>query len=316
MGPEAFARALALQIRDEVAPLLGRPEARERTGTAHGGDPTFAIDERAERVAAAAFEERGDLAYFTEDAGLVVLGAPAHLFLLDPIDGTRPAMAGYESCCVSVAVAPYGTGLTVADLTYGCVVELPTGTVFEARRGEGARGEGRELRPAATREPRAAIWAGGFRGQPSVPTVTVLEGLFDTPGAEGAFFDQGSAAFSLTRLATGQLDAYVDVGQAIVERVPGMEEAFRAVGGGHVLNTTTYDTAAGYLVLAGLGLPVTDALGRPVDEIPLFAPDGSATLVSSAAACTPELHSEVLRVVEEGLGRLAAAVAGSDLSRR
>src|SRR5687767_14733676 len=125
--------------------MLGRPEARERVGTAHGGDPTFAIDERAERVATEAFEERGNVAYFTEDAGLRMLGRPEHLFLVDPIDGTRPAMAGFESCCVAVAVAPLGdrspADLTIGDLTDGLVVELPTGTTFEATRGRGARAE-------------------------------------------------------------------------------------------------------------------------------------------------------------------------------
>lgn len=306
MEAEAFALAVARSVREAVLPMFGRPEARRRVGTAAGGDPTFAIDEVAERTAEKLFEERGDLAYFTEDAGLRVLGSPDDLFLVDPVDGTRPAVAGFETCCVTLVVAPFGEGLTVADVGYGCIVDVATGAEFEARRGGGARAAGAELRPAAATGLRGMLWAGGFRGQPAVPTTIALEEAFDVPGAEGAFFDQGSAAYSLSRIATGQLDAYLDVGQALVDEVPGMEERFRAVGDGHVLNTTTYDTAGGYLLLEELGLPVTDARGGPSEEVPLFDRDGRATLVSTVAACTPELHERLLALVARGIGRLRA----------
>lgn len=304
MEAEAFALSVARAVREAVLPMFGHPEARRRAGTAAGGDPTFGIDEVGERAARALFEERGDLAYFTEDAGLRVVGRPRDLFLLDPVDGSRPAVAGFETCCVTLAVAPFGEGLSVADLRYGCVLEIATGALFEARRGSGARAEGVEIRPSRATGLRGMLWAGGFRGQPAVPTAVALEEAFDAPHAEGAYFDQGSAAYSLTRLATGQLDAYLDVGQALVEDVPGMEARFREVGGGQVLNTTTYDTAAGYLLLRELGLPVSDARGEPVEATPLFTADGDASLVSTVAACTPELHGVLLALVARGIDRL------------
>lgn len=308
MDPEAFALALCRSVRAQILPLVGSPEARVRAGTAVGGDPTYAIDEAAESAAARLFEARGNLAYYTEDAGLRVLGTPEALYLLDPVDGSRPAVAGYESCGVSVAVAPYGEDLTVRDVTFGCVMEIPGGASFQARRGSGAVADGAAVRPSSASGLDGLFWAGGFRGQPAVETVTALRDLFEGAGAEGAFFDQGSAAYSLTRVATGQLDAYVDVGQTLVDEVPGMERSFRRAGGGHVLNTTTYDTAAGYLVLRELGLPVTDARGRPVDDIPLFDAEGRSTLVSTVAACTPDLHGAVLAAVDAGIDRLRARV--------
>lgn len=304
MEAEAFARALALRVRDAVAPLLGHHDAGRRAGTAVGGDPTYAIDEVAEREAARVFEDRGNLAYYTEDAGLRVLGTPEAFYLCDPVDGSRPAVVGYETCCVSIAVAPYGGDPTIGDVGYGCIVELKTGAVFEARRGGGARSEGATIRPRATKDPAGIFWGGGFRGQPAVATATALEGLFDAPGAEGAFFDQGSAAYSLTRIATGQLDAYVDVGQALVEEIPGLDGSFRRVGGGEVLNTTTYDTAAGYLLLEELGLPVTDAFGRDVGRTLLLDAEGKASLVSTIAACTDELHQGLVQLVRAGIDGL------------
>lgn len=308
MDAERFALDLARTIRTEVAPLLGRPEARRRAGTAAGGDPTYGIDEVAERVVARRFQGIDDVAYFTEDVGLVVRGAPKWFFLIDPVDGSRPAAAGFETCCVTIGVAPYGADLTLGDVTYGCIVELATDAVFEARRGGGGRVQGRSVEPTGATSPSGMFWAGGFRGQPALPTAIVLGDLFDAPGAEGAFFDQGSAAYSLTRVATGQVDAFVDPGPALIEAVPALEDAFRKVGGGHVLNTTTYDTAAGYLLLWELGLPATDALGRPLTEVPLLDSEGKATAVSTVTTATEELHAALLDAVGRGLERLKATV--------
>jgi myo-inositol-1(or 4)-monophosphatase len=284
--------------------MLGSPQARRRAGTAHGGDPTYGIDEAAEEEVRLALEGHDDVAYYTEDRGLITRGRPEVLFLIDPVDGTRPATAGFETCCVSVAVAPVGEAVTLGDVTYGCIVELATGAAFEARAEGGARSEGRPLAPSDTSDLRRLFWAGGFRGQPIVPMAHVLEGLFDVPGSEGAFFEQGSAAYSLTRVATGQLDAYVDPGTAMIEAVPEFEAAFRQVGGGHLLNTVTYDTAAGYLLLWELGIPCTDALGRPLQAVPLFDEAGRASQVSTIAAATPELHAAILAIVEDGIERL------------
>ena len=304
MDPEAFALDLARRIRDRVASLFGTPEARERTGTAHGGDPTYAIDAAAERVAEEAFGGVDDVAYFTEDEGLVIRGRPEALFLVDPVDGTRPSAAGFETCGVTIAVAPYGDGVTLGDVRYGCMVELATGTTFEARRGGGASVDGRALAPSANRDLARLFWAGGFRGQPAVPIAVVLGGLFDAPGSEGAFFDQGSAAYSLTRVGTGQLDAFVDPGPAMIDALPEVQEAFTTVGGGHVLNTSTYDAAAGYLLLWELGCPATDAVGGSLTDVPLIGPDGRATMVSTAAASNHELHAEIVGTVRAGIERL------------
>ena len=52
----------------------------------------------------------GDIAFYSEDRGYVEFGTPRAILVVDPIDGTRPAAAGLESCCVSVAVVPPSRG--------------------------------------------------------------------------------------------------------------------------------------------------------------------------------------------------------------
>src|SRR5690349_5292460 len=164
-------RELALALRDQVAPHVGSHAARAHAGDAAGGDVTFAIDADAEELLARFLSEHApDVAFYSEDAGLVIpSGAtPKQVLVVDPVDGTRPALAGLESCCVSVAAAPYGEGVTMADVQVGCCVEIPSGRVFLAERGGGLL-EGGPPRLSANERLDRMFWTFGFRGRPARP---------------------------------------------------------------------------------------------------------------------------------------------------
>ena len=75
----------------------------------------------------------------------------------------------------------------------------------------------------------------------------------------------------MTRVATGQLDAYVEPGPLLVSEVPGMREEFLRVGGGAVLNNSPYDLAAAALVCEEAGVIVTDASASPSPTGPCSA---------------------------------------------
>ena len=78
------------------------------------------------------------VAFYSEDRGLVSPPDAVDVLIVDPIDGTRPAMAGLESACVAVALAPLGDGApTMADVQVGCVVEIKSGDWYLAVRGRG-----------------------------------------------------------------------------------------------------------------------------------------------------------------------------------
>src|SRR3712207_6617691 len=138
-------------------------------------------------------------------------------------------MAGLESCCVSIAAAPMRDGVTMGDVTVGCVVEIPSGAVFLAERGAGLVEAPPVVLSANARLDRM-FWTYGFRGRPARVTAEVLAELIDASSVGGATFDLGSAAFDMTRVVTGQLDCYVEPGPLVVAEVPGMEEEFRRVG--------------------------------------------------------------------------------------
>ncbi|MBA2793254.1 MAG: hypothetical protein H0U32_04565, partial [Thermoleophilaceae bacterium] len=119
-------RDLSLALRDRVLPSVGSHAARahETEADAAGGDVTFAIDADAEAFLADYLAVHApDIAFYSEDRGLVdpARGRTARAVLVvDPIDGTRPALAGLESCCVSVAAAPLDSDPTMADVTAAC----------------------------------------------------------------------------------------------------------------------------------------------------------------------------------------------------
>ena len=140
----------------------------------------------------------------------------------------------------------------MGDVSVGCVVEIPSGAVFLAERGAGLV-EGGPARLSAQRAPRAHVLDLRPARPPGAADVEVLAELIDASSVGGATFELGSACFDMTRVVTGQLDAYVEPGPRLVADVPGMREEFERVGGGAVLNNSPYDVAAAALVLEEAG---------------------------------------------------------------
>jgi len=312
-------------LRSLVRPHLGRTASRGLAGIAAGGDTTFAIDREAEAYLAAFLEGReAKVAVYSEDRGLVRYGDPRYVFIVDPIDGTRPAAAGLEAACVSVAVAPWMEAPAMGDVLYGAIHEIKGEGVFTARRGGGAKltnagvtvagaGDGPLLQWDAALQPTFStnvdlcrlFWTIGFRGRPAAELVAVLGGLIDMSSVDGGVFDLGSATFGMTRILTGQMDAYVDVGPRMIELAPWVEDRFRAVGHGHVLNNSPHDVAAATLILRETGCPVTDAAGRSLDQRPLLGSDADHQM-SVVASATQELHDAILVEVARGMDSLLA----------
>jgi myo-inositol-1(or 4)-monophosphatase len=299
-------RELALALRARVVPLLGSHAARaHEDGGAAGGDVTFAIDAEAESTLQRFLSERApDVAFYSEHRGLVTPGdAATAVLVVDPIDGTRPALAGFEACCVSVAAAALGDGEpTMGDVSAACVVEIPSGVVFLAERGEGLV-ESPPVRLSRNDALERMFWAYGFRGRPARPTAALLADLIDASSVGGGTFELGSAAFDMTRVVTGQLDAYVEPGPLLVEEVPGMRAEFERVGGGAVLNNSPYDLAGAALVLEEAGAVLTDARGRSLAARPLL---GSAAehQMSVVAAANASLHARIVETLDAALTRV------------
>jgi myo-inositol-1(or 4)-monophosphatase len=301
---------LAAGLRERVLPGLGSHAGRVHEAAAAGGDVTFAIDADAEAFVEEFLRERApDVAVYTEDRGLAAPDGAEHVLVVDPIDGTRPALAGFEAACVSVAAARLGDGEpTMADVEVGVVLEIKSGQRFVAVRGEGLQSDA-PVALSENRELDRLFWVYGLRGRPARETIEVLAELLDRSSVGGGTFDLGAATFDMTRVLTGQLDAYVEPGPRMIDEVPGMLDAFRRVGNGAVLNNSPYDVAAAALCLTEGGAVVTDAAGRSLDDRPLL---GSAPefQMSMLAAGNPDLHAQLVAAVDRGIARLRERAAG------
>jgi myo-inositol-1(or 4)-monophosphatase len=296
---------LALELREIVLPALGSHAARaHEDDAATGGDVTFAIDAEAEAFVERFLAGRG-IASYTEDRGLVVPDGATEILIVDPIDGTRPAVAGLEAACVSIAAARLPEP-TMADVTVGVVVELKTGQRFSAERGAGVQADQR-VAPSPNTDLDRLFWTYGLRGRPAMPLMTVIGELVDRSSVGGGTFELGGAAYDMTRVLTGQLDAYVEAGPLLVEEIDGMLEEFRRVGRGAVLNNSPYDVAAGALLLKEGGAVLTDCAGRSLDDRALLG-SGVEYQMSILAAGNPELHAALVREVARGVARLRDSV--------
>jgi len=288
-------------------------------GTAPSGDTTFAIDEIAEDAITSFIESHGlSIAYYSEDKGLIEFGTrPDGVLVIDPIDGTRPAMAGFEQSVVSVAWARFKPGVTLGDVRYACIAELKQDDLFVAERGGGVtwiRGDGSNgvarLLPI-TRIDRAPL-SFEMAGRPATIIADVLGDVLDAASLNAGCFLFNSTAFSLTRLVTGQLAACLEVAPRIIKDLPRTLPAFAVLGGGNVIGLCTYDVAAAALIASEAGAIVTDAYGASIDNTPLLDTSQS-NQVSLCAASTPELHAELLKAIDAGIAALSASL--NSLSR-
>ena len=292
-------RELALALRERVLPLLGAHAQRAHEGDSAGGDVTFAIDAAAEELLEQFVAERAPgVAFYSEDRGLVAADGARDVLVVDPIDGTRPALAGLESCCVSIAAAPLDGEPLFRDVTHACVVEIKSGRVFISG----------ELEPRLSRNERVErmFWAFGFRGRPARPLIEVLGELVDASSVGGAVFDLGSSAFNMTRVITGQLDAVIEPSTLIYEELPELRPEFERIGGGSLLTNPPYDLAGAWALLGEAGAIVTDARGRALDDRPLLG-SGPEHQTSFVASANPALHEAILERVGDGVARLRAS---------
>ncbi len=294
----SFIIDLAVEIRSAVAARGNSADMKAADDIAFSGDTTFAIDKVAEQSLIDVAQNSGKkLAFFSEDKGLVKLDPdPELLLIVDPIDGTRPLLCGLKTSVVSIALCPYSEVATFGNIIAAAVVDIDSADWFYAESGKGLDSNRTDLGPSATSEIEEMFWNFDTIGRPVRRVVHYLHRLIDASGMKGAPFLINSACFSLTKVITGELDAYVDVGGRILNDEPESESEFLKIGNGSVMGTFPYDLAAAYLLVKEAGCAITDAYGRPLDDRFLIR-RGKKAVMSCIAASNNKLHREILNTL-------------------
>jgi myo-inositol-1(or 4)-monophosphatase len=136
-----------------------------------------------------------------------------------------------------------------------------------------------------------------------VPIAIVLQDLIDDAAMRGGFFDLGSCTFDMTRIVTGQLDAYLDIGTAVVAACPELEPQFREVGDGALCANFPFDVAAAALIVQEAGGVVTMPDGSTIADHPAVG-SGKGFGLGIIASASPALHELLVAAVATGIARL------------
>ncbi|MCQ6248592.1 inositol monophosphatase family protein [Streptomyces malaysiensis] len=282
-------------VRDDRTTRAGR----YLEGTTAGGDAEFPVDVLAERVAWEYLVASGEsVAVYTESEGLRVIGDdPRYVLVIDPIDGTRGAAADLEMACVSIAAARYGPAPSIADIEYAMLKEIKTGNwMYADVHSDGIESGGYpDPVPSVgkTDDLERMFWSLEFNGHPTRLMLDAYGHLVDASANRGGVYVFNSASFSISRIITGQMDAYVDIGNRLLRDRPETEADFRRVGHGSILHLFPYDIAASVFLAERAGVVITDAYGAPLGDTLLLEID-PGNQRSCIAACTPRLHEALI----------------------
>jgi len=232
---------LAKKIYSAVHPLLGTAEAREIVGLGFGGDETRFIDKVSEKAVLQYLKDNDISCIFIgEEYGVKKVGSsPKFYLIIDGVDGTNNAMRGIKFASASIAMSSTEWS---KDLEAAVVMDLYDGAVYSAEKNRGAKYNNKPIKPSRIKNIREAIV--------SVNVTRSLDSLRRiTPIAERVrgLRALGSASLEICHVASGFLDAYIDLRGKL----------------------RTMDFAAGMLIIREAGGLLLQPNGERIPNIPL-----------------------------------------------
>lgn len=249
--------ARALLATCVAAAIAAADEIRRRTPGRAGlawelkgaTDFVSAVDHAAEAAIAGIVHARHPGATLLAEEGSPDTASDRGLvFVADPLDGTTNFLHGFPWYAVSIAA------LVDGEVTAGAILNVPTGELFTATLGGGARRSGEPIVVSALTEPtRALIGTGMPFKDPALADAYVATLPAIMKGCAG-IRRPGAAALDLADVACGRFDAFWEPRLA------------------------PWDIAAGMLLVREAGGLVTDYRGTPatVQHMPVVA--GNAAL--------------------------------------
>lgn len=222
---------IALQIADAVERKIKKERKNskklgEKLYMGADGTPTQYIDKIAEDIVLEIIDGKAHI--LSEEAGFIE-GKDEHVFIVDPIDGTRNAIHGIPFYCVSIAIGKK----RLKDVKYALVRNIPTGDTFTAEKGKGAFLNGKRIYvDSAISDPMFSLVLGESGNKKTWGCVHMK-----------SIRSLGAAALEMCLVASGAIHAYFMA-----------KESLRVT-----------DFAAGALIVREAGGEVYDASGEILD---------------------------------------------------
>ena len=254
-------REIGRSVYLKVSGLRIKGEAPMERGA--GGDRTFPVDKIAEDAILRGLEAlKEPFSVVTEEAGVLEIGRgeARKLVVIDPIDGSKNAVAGIPYFGASIAVA---LGDTIGSIALGYVINLVNGGEFMAERGRGASQNGVPLRSQAD----GVLYLTAYEAQSPARDLKKILPLLEASRKTRCL---GAIALDLAYVASG-------AASILVNPAP----------------SRSFDFAAGYLLVREAGGIFTDTGGRSIESGELGIGRGASLL----AAGNSTLHEAALKLL-------------------
>jgi myo-inositol-1(or 4)-monophosphatase len=252
---------LAVDLAQRASQLLvdGAPERTADVATKSSStDMVTAVDRASEALIVGTLEKGRPADGVLGEEGSRLDGTSGVRWIIDPLDGTTNYLYGFPVFSVSIAVEVDG------EVEAGVVAHPALDELFTARRGHGARCNGRPIAVSDKDELATALIGTGFgydparRAEQARLLVGVLPSVRDVRRA-------GAASIDLCWVACGRLDGYYEAG------------------------LSPWDVAAGNLIAREAGAETSDFAGGPVRAGSVVAASpaiaaGLRTLLAEAGA--------------------------------
>jgi myo-inositol-1(or 4)-monophosphatase len=234
---------------------------RTPLGTGASGDKTYPVDKSAEDIILAVLDESGEpLTVISEEAGEKNFRGGGRRVLIDPIDGSRNAVAGIPFFCTSLAVAD---GDSVGNIELAYIVNLVNGDEFWAEKGRGAFQNGDRIHT----QQDEVFYLTAYEAQAPRSDIPRIIPLLAESRKTRCL---GATALDLSYLAAGAISVFAN---------PSPSRSF--------------DFAGGWLLVKEAGGVFTDTNGEPIDSVGI----GLKKSVPLLAAGNRRLHEKALELL-------------------
>lgn len=226
---------IALRAAREASTLIVQAYARpDRIRISEKGSNDFVtdVDRQVEEVLIQSLRKSyPDHSFIGEESGHQEGRDKETVWIIDPIDGTRNFIMGIPHCAISMACVQRG------KLQHAVIVDPVKNEEFTASKGSGAQLNGNRMRVGTRSKLEGAVISLSCAGLREYESMLELQRKL--AGVAGGLRITGSTALDLAYAAAGRLDA------------------------GWTSGISTWDSAAGILLVQEAGGLVSDAKGNP-----------------------------------------------------